>query len=55
MTMKMLVKVTIYKNRYISVIMQPIYLNFHRNDATWADNKSVTSADLEHVGEGHIS
>ena len=35
--------------------MQPILTKFSRikNVATGADNKSVTSADFESVGQGH--
>ena len=40
----------IIKPRILYSRLQP---NFHQNVATGADNKSVTSADLESVGQDH--
>ena len=46
--------ITIDKNRCISAIISPISTKLSPNYATWAD-KSVTSVDLESVGQCHIS
>ena len=35
------------------ILCNRFYPNFHENVATGADNKSVTSADIESVGQCH--
>ena len=37
------------------LLFDRFYPKFHQNDATGAGYKGATSADLENVGQGHIS
>ena len=50
LTLKVFVKVTIFKNSCLSDWFLP---NFHRNDGTVAINKNVISTDLQNVVQCH--
>ena len=50
---KVIVRVKCYKFAYISAILGPIKKNFDNNDGIVANNKNVTSSDLENVDQGH--
>ena len=55
LTLKMWVKVTVYKIYVISALIRPISTKISPNDAVGADNKSVASADLGNVGQAYVS